>query len=310
MSKQTSRIKRRRRTNNELDALLQAVLAVIAEEGQLTIRHAFYRMTGLRLVNKTECAYKLLCSQLARWRRKGRVPWEAFVDNTRWHIASPSHDSIHEALLNTVATYRRNMWAQSDHYIEIWCEKDAIAGILVEVARTYGVPVFPCKGFASLSSLYSAAQTFETQIRAGKTVKIYFFGDHDPSGVHIDRSAENTLFEEFGVDVEFERVAVLHSHIKKFKLPTRPTKKTDSRAAGFRGNSVEIDTLAPSVLKQMVEDCIVRHLNKAEWERLKMIEKKERDSVASALIGLPNGSDPFVFAEAVNDALEGIGIEF
>lgn len=252
--KETSPTTRRRRSRDDLRRLLAAVQSILGgETGRITIRHLYYRLVGVGYIKKTEKDYKLLCRHLANWRRQRHVPWDAFVDNLRWHMGRPTYDSVQTALLSAVGTYRRNAWGNSDVYVEIWCEKDAIAGILSEVGDPFGVKVFPCRGFASLSSLYVAAANFEAQQKHGKKCKVYFFGDHDPSGLYIDRKAQETLRDDFGVDVVFERVAVLPEQIKQFQLPTRPTKKTDSRAAGFEGESVEIDAMPMAELRRLAE---------------------------------------------------------
>src|SRR5262249_398588 len=148
------------------------------------IRHLFYRIAcGLHLIPKTEPAYKGLCGHLSKWRRSGEIEWSAFTDNTRWHIQQETFDGIKDALENTANTYPRNLWSTQDHYVEVWVEKDSIAGLVAETANSFGVPVFVCRGFASLSSLYGAANTFRNAINAGKSVIVYHLGDYDPSGV-------------------------------------------------------------------------------------------------------------------------------
>ena len=74
-----------------------------------------------------------------------------------------------------------------------------------------------------------------------KPTHIYYFGDHDPSGVDIPRKVRQTL-EEFDCEFEFECVAVTPDQISSMNLLTRPTKKSDSRSKGFEGESVEVVT--------------------------------------------------------------------
>jgi hypothetical protein len=105
----TSPIKRTRRTQDQMDAVLHAIQNILdGEEGQITVRHLFYRLVGLRVVEKTEQAYKGLCSHLSKWRRSEQIPWSAFADNTRWHICHNTFDGIEDALRTTAETYRRN----------------------------------------------------------------------------------------------------------------------------------------------------------------------------------------------------------
>src|SRR5438105_4427925 len=170
----TSPIKRKaHRTAAEMGDMLAAILKILdGEEGQITIRHLFYRLTGLHVIPKTELAYKGLCAHLSKWRRSEHIPWDSFADNTRWHIRQPTFDGVEDALENTVNTYRRNLWSTQPFYVEMWVEKDAVAGIVAGVANGFGVPVFVCRGFASLSSLYSAANTFKQAIENEKKVII------------------------------------------------------------------------------------------------------------------------------------------
>jgi len=252
------------------------------EEGQITVRHLFYRLVGHGVIPKTEAAYKAMGKHLSNWRRAGEVQWNAFSDNTRWHLKADTFDSMVDALANTVATYRRNLWESQPVYIEVWCEKDAVASILHQAAEPFGVPVFVSRGFASLSSLYSAAETFRGWAQAGKRVIIYHFGDFDPSGVAAGDSILRTFRDDFKLAIEFTRVAVTQEQIREFNLPTRPTKATDSRAAKWTGgDSVEIDSMPPAELRRLVETCITSHIDQRAWEVMKEVERGERENLRS-----------------------------
>lgn len=274
---ETSPVKRIRRTNAELDTILQASQQIIAEEnGQVTIRHLFYRLVGEGLIKKTEKEYKNLCIQLMNWRRSRDISWGVFADNTRWRYGSRGNSSMETALRNAVENYRKNLWLEQPIFIEIWCEKDAIASILLDEAQQYGIQVFPLRGFVSATALYSVAENFKYQMEAGKDVYVYYFGDHDPSGTEIDKSAVRNLKNDHNVEVNFERVAVLPEHIEEYDLLTRPSKKSDPRAANFEGESVEIDAMPMVVLRTMVQNCITQHINPQEWASELATEEMER----------------------------------
>jgi len=263
-----------------MDSLLAAIVAIImGEDEQITIRHLFYRLVGERQIEKTEAAYKSLCGHLSKWRRSGEVAWDSFADNTRWHMGRATFNGLNDTLTNTVKCYRRDLWAMQDAYVEIWGEKDAISGILYSEADTFGVKVFTCRGFASLSALYSAANTFKQAVANGKQVFIYYFGDHDPSGLAIDRAAVDSFRDDFGVEVNLTRAAVTPEQIEQHNLPTRPVKKTDTRAAGWLGGCVEVDTMKPAVLKSIVRDCITGHIDRHQWEKTRVIENAERETL-------------------------------
>jgi hypothetical protein len=62
-------------------------------------------------------------------------------------------------------------------------------------------------------------------------------------------------------------------------LLTRPTKKTDSRAKGFKGESVEVDAIPPNQLRQLVHDCIVQHVDEDALAVLETAEQGERETL-------------------------------
>jgi len=271
----------KRRTNADILKLLGHVLEVLGQqERKGSIRHLFYRLASdLQVIDKTEEDYRMLCRDLTRWRRSGQIQWSAFTDNTRWHIRSQVFDDMQSALENTATTYRRNLWNAQPFYIEVWVEKDAIADIVADTATSFGVPVFVCRGFASLSSLYSAGETFKSATRAGKQAIVYHFGDHDPSGVAAGKAIDRTFRDDFGVAVKFVRAAVTRQQIRRLRLPTRPT-KTSAHSVNWKGGgSVELDAMRPEDLSELVEQCISQHIDQRQWESEKQIEEAERETL-------------------------------
>jgi hypothetical protein len=264
-----------------MQEMLSAIRGILVKSGQITIRHLFYRLSsGLHIIEKTELAYKGLCGHLSKWRRSGDVAWSAFADNTRWHIRRPTFDSVPDALKNTAENYRRNLWDTQPYYVEVWVEKDSIASLVAETANSFGVPVFVCRGFASLSSLYSAAETFRAATEAGKSAIIYHLGDYDPSGIAAGESVIKAFRDDFGVNLQFFRLAVTSEQIERLRLPTRPVKMSDTRAKRWKGGEcVELDTMAPKEIQAIVEEAITKLINEREWEALRRTEAMERETL-------------------------------
>jgi hypothetical protein len=262
--------------------LLQAILDIVeAEESAITIRHLFYRLVGLGVIEKTERAYKSLCGHLSHWRKDGEIGWHHFSDSTRWHIAPPMFDSLEDALNRTEETYRRDLWATQGYYCETWVEKDAIAGVVVDVTRSFGVPLFVCRGFASLSSMFSASLTFKEAQEKGKAIVVFHLADYDPSGHAAADAIERTFEDDFDCPINFERIAILPEHIKEFDLPTRPTKESDSRSRSWTGNEcVELDSMPPSELRGIVENAITSQIDQRAWQELQKIEREEKETLA------------------------------
>jgi hypothetical protein len=188
-----------------------------------------------------------------------------------------SYSGLEDFLEAQARFYRRNIWNSIDDYVEIWCEKDALSGVLYSETERYDVPLMISRGFASRSFLHDAAQTI---IHEGKPAYLYYFGDHDPSGVFIDRKIEETI-REFapGAEIHFERVAVLPEQIKEMSLPTRPSKKSDKRCKGFEGESVEVDAIPPQTIRSMARYCIEHHIPRDVLDREVRTEKSERETL-------------------------------
>lgn len=275
-SYRTCSIKRSRRTNNDLEEILAACLRIIREEDRVTLRHLFYRISSLGLIEKTDRDYQKMSGYTMKWRRNGSIPWSAFVDSNRWYHGVQTYSGLSESLENSKRCYRRNLWQSQNAYVEVWTEKEAIAAIAQEAAEPFGVPVFPMKGFASGSALFSIANSIRYEQSRGKNVHIIYLGDHDPSGRCIDESIVRNLKDDFGIEFDFIRIAVTTDQIKQYNLPTRPTKKTDSRAKNFDGPSVEVDALPPHILRQLINNNIVSYIDSAAWQWEKEIEGMER----------------------------------
>ncbi len=195
---------------------------------------------------------------------------------------SVRYGSIEEALEATSRHYRRDYWRELDEYVEVWLEKEALAGVLFRVTDEWGVPLMVTRGFASLSYIHNAAETIE---RIGKPTHIYYFGDYDPSGVEIDRNLERRL-REFapGSEIHFERVAVRRAQIDEYQLPTRPTKRGANHGRGLHeGESVEVDAIPPATLLALVRGVIERHVDPARVAVLDAAETSERELLG----GLP-----------------------
>jgi len=280
----TCSIKRIRRTSENLSEILDACLSIIDEETTVTLRHLFYRVSSLGFINKTETDYAKLSGYTMKWRRLGSIPWDAFVDSTRWYHGARTFDNLSESLENSKKCYRRNLWQSQNAYVEIWTEKEAIAAIVQQAAEPFGVPVFPMKGFASGSALFMIAQQLKYYQSVGKEVYIYYLGDHDPSGRCIDESIVRNLEKDHNVEFNFHRIAITQEQIKQYNLPTRPTKKSDPRSGKFEGDSVEIDAMAPHTIRELVESNIARHISGNEWKRELEIEKLEQETMSLLLV--------------------------
>jgi hypothetical protein len=265
-------------TRVEMEERRAALLAIVRSMQPMTVRQAFYQATVARppLVEKTEHGYRQVQVDLVQMRRSGELPYGWIIDNTRERKIPYTCHSIADALQDTVDQYRKALWDGLPAYVEIWTEKDTG---LEAVTNKYDVALMVAHGFASETFLNETAERYSDK---DVPIFVYHIGDHDPSGVSAAETIEEGLKRLApDADITFERLAVLPWQIKAWKLPTRPTKQTDSRAAGFKGKSVELDAIAPDHLRGLVEEAILRHMTTKRFNKLLATEKRERAQIAA-----------------------------
>jgi hypothetical protein len=255
----------------------KAILAIFFEmKPRLTVRQIYYALTVRGIVQKDDPGYRQTCYQLKRMRENNLIPHGWIADNTRFHIKPDTDSSLEAALERWQKTFRRDLWVHQKVYVEIWVEKDALAGVIQPITDKYDVPLFVTRGYSSITFIYEAAEDIKS---VGKPAYIYHFGDFDPSGVDAAHKIEQGL-RQHGADIHFERVAITQEQIKTLHLPVRATKASDPRSKTW-GNrpSVELDALPATILRKLVQDCIERHIDRQILESTWLQERLERQTL-------------------------------
>jgi hypothetical protein len=126
-----------------------------------------------------------------------------------------------EALKATARLYRKNLWLDADDYVEIWVEKDALAGVVYPITSFYDTPLMVTRGFSSETFAYEAVAAREGDRR---TYHVYYLGDFDRAGQDAANSLREKLerfADEEGIDLVFKQIAVTRKQIADWNLPTR-----------------------------------------------------------------------------------------
>jgi hypothetical protein len=276
--------KQARRTRAEIDEIKAAIVAVLKADHPMTVRQVFYQLVVRGVIEKTEEQYQgTVIRLLTEMRMDGRIPFDWIVDESRRRRENQTYNNIADAARDTAKFYRRNALHACPDYVEIWSEKEALAGVIEDAASDYDVPIIVSKGMPSITQLYrSACELARAAHHANKHTYIYQFGDHDPSGVLIPETIKRRLNEfcwKFDCPAPFfERVALTEEQIEQFNLPTRPTKREGNRHANkFEGDSVELDALPANQLREMVREVIERHITSPQLIALRAAEESERE---------------------------------
>ena len=274
---------RARRTKGRIAIIRESIKEVIGEDPPMTVRQVFYQLVTRGEIDKTEDQYRgTVVRLMTEMRMSGELPFEWVIDGSRSVNITQTFDNVEDAVQQTAEFYRRSALQQSPDYLEIWIEKGALAGVIDRVTDEYDVPLMVSRGMASLTFLYGTAQQIQKAHVHGKRSFIYQLGDHDPSGELIPRNIEQRLTEMCEMldcpPPKVKRVAFTPGQIKRYRLPTRPTKREGNKhAAGFVGDSVELDALPPRILRDMVRKVIENHISPDALAALRTAEESERE---------------------------------
>jgi hypothetical protein len=269
--------KRHRRTKAAVAPVRDAILGILEPSHPQTVRQVFYALTVKGCIAKQEVEYKCTVVRLlGEMREAGQIPFGWIADNRRWQRKPTTFTGIESCLNSTAKFYRRDLWAAMPVCVEIWCEKDALAGVILEETEPYDVPLMVARGYSSLTFLHTAAMAIKAN---RKPAYIYHFGDLDPSGVDAARDIEAKLRHYApGAEIHFKRPAVIREQVEQWNLPTRPTKTMDTRAKKFgSATSVELDAIPAQKLRQLVRECIERHIDQDQLKILNVAEESERE---------------------------------
>ena len=282
----TSHLKRERRTKVEMEVFYSDLRAIVQEQAPMTVRQVFYQGDVRGLVEKAETGYHKGQRALMEMRSHGSLPFSWIVDNTRWQRKPTTYDSVDALLNHAAASYRRTVWAELDQRVEVWCEKDALAGVILPVTAEYDVPLLVARGYSSASFIYSAAEAITEAYENGLVTYVYHLGDFDPSGQDAARDIRVKLTMYAPVDsFVFKQIAVTPAQIHDYQLPTRPTKQTDTRAKGFGAISVELDALPSNILRSLVRAVIEAHLPPGHMDGIRFVEAEERRQFTAMMNG-------------------------
>jgi hypothetical protein len=254
-----------------MEDLRSGLYAICSTQRPVTVRQVFYRAVAAGLVEKTETEYKATVARLlSAMRRDGSIPYHWISDPTRRRRKVATFDGMADMMSGMHHQYRRDLWSRSNVEVEIWLEKEALAGVLGSVCDEYDVALMVTRGYPSLSFTYEAAQMLGMKTET----YIYYFGDLDNHGLQIEQTVQNQLYEHGCYGFTFERIAITEQQVSAWNLPTRP----DKSGGGW---AIEVDAIEPNQLRELCRDAIEQHVDASELEYLRGIERLEKDVLSS-----------------------------
>lgn len=159
----------------------------------LTLRQLFYQFVSRDLIPNTQQSYKRLGDIINKARLAGLMDWNYIIDRTR-NLQSLSHwGSPGDIIRSAARSFALDKWRNQPARVEVWVEKEALAGIVSQAADRYDCAWFSCRGYVSQSELWGAAQRHLRYLKAGQRVVVIHLGDHDPSGIDMTRDITDRL---------------------------------------------------------------------------------------------------------------------
>jgi hypothetical protein len=268
------------------------ILTQYQEQGYvMTLRQLYYQFVSRNWLVNTERSYKRLASIVSDGRLAGLLDWDGIEDRGRVVQMPPEWSSLASLVNAAMRGFRLPRWEGQENYVELWVEKQALAGVLEPLAEEFHVALMVNKGYSSQSAMHDSAARFR-QHQSEKECFLLYLGDHDPSGEDMVRDIRDRL-STFRAKVCVEKLALTMEQVEEYDPPPNPAKMSDSRAANYvdqhGDSSWEVDALPPNVLGEIIRgrleelidqdlvDAIIEKENTdKEWLR-NVVEQREEE---------------------------------
>ncbi len=279
-----------------LDRITEANEIIEEYEAQgftLTIRQLYYQFVARDWIENSQRSYKNLVNVMGKARLAGLTDWDAIEDRTR-NLKSNAHwTSPASVIQSAYSSFRIDKWEHQPNRVEVWIEKEALAGVIESICQDLDVAYFSCRGYVSLSEMYVAAKRLE-MYNTGyeQAVYILHLGDHDPSGIDMTRDIDDRAWTLTESPITIDRLALNWDQIETYNPPPNFAKVTDSRAKSYiqkyGAESWELDALEPQGLRGIIEKAVLDLRDKDTWQQAVDDEKEMRVELQKAAANWPS----------------------
>jgi hypothetical protein len=261
---------------------------ICAEEKPLSLRRSFYRAVSAGLYPDTSDRYYDSCGErILKLRRLGILPYEWITDSTRRRLKPSSWSGLADYAQICAVSYRKDLWQRQKDYVEIFVEKDALAGVVEPITEAYDVCLSPIRGNCSETIIYRVAEIFRA---IQKPIYCYYLGDHDDNGLKIEKDFTRRLrgfLSDPDKRVYWKRLAVTPEDFANPDYLGFPVKRKGPEGAWrpylerYGDRCVEVDAIASQEIRDRVEAAILNHVDQHEWQMLQEQENREREMMRS-----------------------------
>lgn len=255
------------------------MLRLTTQYDRMTVRQVFYQLEVAEVVEKTERGYRDVQKQVLLMRREGLLPYSFITDGTRRRRKPSTFADASDYVTTAASQYRRDLWRGHHERVEVWLEKDGLADIVSDVTDRWDVSLMVSRGSSSETFLHDADVR---HLKDGRDrdigTYVYTLYDYDAGGERSHEQVRGAL-ELDGV-CQVERLAVTPEQIREWDLPSRPAKPSDPEAHRWGDTPcVELDAIDPDTLRGLVEEAVLRHVDRDAWDAGQAIEEDERHAL-------------------------------
>jgi hypothetical protein len=117
---------------------------------------------------------------------------------------------------------------------------------------------------------------------------VLYLGDHDPSGVEMDRDLQRRVNQYARTEVEVRRIALTMAQIRRYDPPPNFAKEKDANwgkyVRRFGTNECwELDALAPTVIASLIREQVTAMVNAKRWAKAARLELRHRRELAAVV---------------------------
>jgi hypothetical protein len=259
-----------------------------AHKYTLTVRQLYYQLVARAYMENTLENYGGISKFVTKARMAGLIDWSVIEDRGRVPHFTYYANSVSERLQDALRNFEVDRQLMQKNYIEVWCEKDALTGILEPVTRYYHIPLLVNKGFSSATAIYQGAERFKRAMRKGQNCVLLYLGDHDPSGLNMIKKDIPKRLTEFEItDIQIRHIALTTEQVRKYKPPKNPAKITDTRFKKYKQEhglySWEVDALKPEILDKLLRQEIESSMDMSAFKQMLEYEQGLHNKLESII---------------------------
>ena len=259
----------------------EEIKRIVREHAPITVRGVYYQCVlseKLPFLSKDSGSskrnYVLVQARLKYLRKVGVIPPDAVVDPGYSARARNRWSCLEQFALDAPLIYKHDVWAGYKVRPLVLLEKEGQIPVYEQHASTYGVDVWACKGYSSVSNLHALAEHIKS---LKQHVDVLVCADWDPSGCDWPRAAEKglrVLLSGFGRQISFNRILVTEGDVARLydTVGVKVAKPNDPRTAKWLDqycysldgeNVVEMEALAPNEARKRLQS-IYEEMRRAE----------------------------------------------